>query len=89
MYWPCMTARGPERRICSTESTSFFDLAFFRIKRAIHLRTNFAPASKYPEKTIFFARAVISTKPPAPAVTCDVPRASRALIKASLFDLQE
>ena len=29
-----------------------------------------APALKKPEKTIFFARAVMSTNPPAPAVTC-------------------
>ena len=29
-----------------------------------------APALNMPEKTIFLARAVMSTKPPAPAVTC-------------------
>ena len=32
----------------------------------------FAPALKLPEKTILRARAVMSTKPPAPAVRCGV-----------------
>ena len=44
---------------------------------------------KKPEKTIFFARAVMSTKPPAPAVTCGRTPSLETLTRAVAVDLQE
>jgi hypothetical protein len=65
---PSSRARRPENVTCSTLSTILANLPGVATRSPCPVSSIPAPASNQPENTILRARAVMSTKPPQPAV---------------------